>query len=103
MPGRVRLGCEEQFLLQNGGQVLAQGVGGVTAPPDDPDPWGCGADRRGHCAQWDGWGSDLVILEVFYNLNDSVTLCIYVLCQLGGPVLIQAGSSPKGVLSSGYT
>lgn len=28
MPGRVRLGCEEQFLLQNGGQVLAQGVGG---------------------------------------------------------------------------
>lgn len=44
-----------------------------------------------------------MILEVFYNLNDSVALCIYVLCQLGGPVLIQAGSSPKGVLSSGYT
>ena len=97
------MGCEEQFLLQNGGQVLAQGVGGVTAPPDDPDLWGCGADGRGHCAQWDGWGSDLVILEVFYNLNDSLALCIYVLCQFGGPVLIQAGSSPKGVLSSGYT
>jgi len=29
--GRVRLGCEEQFLLQNGGQGLAQGVGG--SPP----------------------------------------------------------------------
>lgn len=25
------MGCEEQFLLQNGGQVLAQGVGG--SPP----------------------------------------------------------------------
>ena len=33
---------------------------------------GCGTDGRGQWAQGGGLGLDLVVLEVFSNLNDSV-------------------------------
>lgn len=65
---------EERFLLQKGGQVLAQGMEGVTDPPGVPDLWGCGVEGHSQCAQWGGLGSDSVILEVFSKLNDSMVL-----------------------------
>jgi len=36
--------------------------------------WACGTEGRGHWAWWDGLGLDLVIMEVFSNINDSLIL-----------------------------
>jgi len=37
------------------------------------EPWRCGTEGHGQWAWWDGFGLGLVILEVFSNLNDSMT------------------------------
>jgi len=53
----------------------AQGCGGVTVPRSVPELWRCGTEGYG---LWPvlgmGWWLDLVILEVFSNLNDSMIL-----------------------------
>ena len=51
--------------------TAAQGGGGVTIPGGVPEPWGSGTEGCGQWARWGGLGLDLVILEVFSNLNDS--------------------------------
>ena len=54
--------------------TATHGGGGVTVPGGVPDQWRCGTEGRGQWAWWDGLGLDLRILEVFFNLNDSVFL-----------------------------
>ena len=52
--------------------TAAQGGGGVTIPGGVPEPWGCGTEGCGQWVWWGGLGLDLVILEVFSNLNGSM-------------------------------
>jgi len=49
------------------------GSGGVTVPGGAPEPWRCGTEGRGQWARWGGLGFDMVILEFFSNMNDSMT------------------------------
>ena len=53
--------------------TAAQGGGGVTVHGGVPEPWGCGTEGRGQWARWGGLGLDLVILEVFSNVHNSVS------------------------------
>ena len=50
------------------------GSGGVTIPGGVPDPWRCGTEGCGQWARWGGVGLGLGVLEVFFNLSDSVIL-----------------------------
>ena len=62
------------FILQKSHQALeqtAQGGGGVTIPEGVPEPWRCGTEGCGQRARRGGMGLDLVISEVFSNLNYS--------------------------------
>jgi len=53
--------------------TAAQGGGGVTVPGGAQEQWGCGTEGRGQWVWWGGAGVDWVTVEVFSNLNDSVT------------------------------
>jgi len=48
------------------------GSGGVTIPGGVPDLWRCGMEEHGQWAWWGGLGLDMVILEVFSYLYDSI-------------------------------
>jgi len=52
----------------------AQGGGGVTVPGGVQEPWRCGTEGHGQWAWLGGLVLDLVILEVFSNLNESMIL-----------------------------
>ena len=56
----------------------ARGGGGVTVPGGVPEPWGCGTEGRGQWAWWGGLGLDVVISEIFSNLNDSMSPSIFI-------------------------
>jgi len=61
-------------LLPGNSNRTAQGGDGVTAPRGAQEPWRCGTEGRDQWAWWDGLGLDWMILEVFFNLNDSMIL-----------------------------
>ena len=50
----------------------AQGGGGVTVPRGVQEKGGCGTERHGYRAQWDGLMVGLDVLSGLYNLNDSM-------------------------------
>ena len=68
--GKVRLDTRKNFFSKR--CALTQTAQGVVGSPS-LDLWRCGTE--GHCqwAWWSGLGLDLVILEAFSNLSDSVT------------------------------
>ena len=47
----------------------------MAIPGGVPEPWRCGTEGRGG----GGLGLDLVVLEVFSNLNDSAVLILFIL------------------------
>jgi len=49
------------------------GGSGVTVPGGTQKTWRCGTEGHGQWAWWSGLELDLVILEAFSNLSDSVT------------------------------
>jgi len=54
-----------------------QGSGGVTIPGAVQEEGTCGTEGHGFVAMVVmGWWLDLIILEVFSNLNDSMTLSV---------------------------
>jgi len=52
----------------------AQGGGGVPIPGGVQDTCRCGTEGCGYWAGGGGLGLDLVTLEVFSNLNDSISI-----------------------------
>ena len=71
----VQVGCKEQFSLRGSGEAVAQVAwegGGVTVPGGVQELWGCGSEGHGQCHGGSGLGLDLVILEAFSDLNDSM-------------------------------
>ena len=74
----VQFGRLEKFLLWKSGQALewaAQGGGGVANPAGVQEKGRCCTERHGlvETLVMGGW-LDWMILEVFYNLGDSITL-----------------------------
>ena len=69
-----QVGYEEKSLFQKMcTDTDCPGGGGVTVPGGVPDLWRCGTEGHGQWAWWSGLELDLVILEAFSNLSDSVT------------------------------
>jgi len=60
------------FSTEQSGSGTAAREWGVTIPGGVPEPWGCGTEGRGQWAWGGGLGLDLVILEAFSSLNDSM-------------------------------
>jgi len=57
--------------------TAAQGGGGVTIPGGAPDLWGCGTERRGQWAWWDG----LAILMAFSNITKYIIIWYAAHCK----------------------
>jgi len=75
--GRFRLDIRKNFFPESG-QTLdqaAQGSGGVPIPGGVQKPCGCGTWGQGLAGMGVlGWRLELMILEVFSNLHDPMTL-----------------------------
>jgi len=78
MSGEVQIEYWEKFLSCKSGQALAQaaqGSGGVPIPGRVQTPCGCGPWGHGLAGVVGlGWRLDVVILEVFSNLKNSMIL-----------------------------